>query len=75
MRKYQYNFTYTDYIPFFQKNKVELKNKNILEIGCGNGGFISAFGEFSDNCVGFDLKDLKWENTNVKYHKLDVFDD
>ena len=73
--KYQRTLAECYYIPFFQKNKVELKNKNILEIGCGNGGFISAFGELSDNCVGFDLKDLKWENTNVKYHKLDVFDD
>lgn len=73
--KYQRTLAECYYIPFFQKNKVELKNKNILEIGCGNGGFISAFGEFSDNCVGFDLKNLKWENTNVKYHKLDVFDD
>ena len=73
--KYQRTLAECYYIPFFQKNKVELKNKNILEIGCGNGGFISAFGELSDNCVGFDLKDLKWENTNVKYYKLDVFDD
>jgi len=73
--EYQRSLSEYYYIPFFQKNKIELKNKNILEIGCGNGGFISAFGKFSDNCVGFDLKDLKWEKTNIKYHKLDVFDD
>ena len=73
--EYQKSLAEHYYIPFFQKNKIELENKHILEIGCGNGGFINAFGRFSDNCVGFDLKNLQWEKTNVKYHKLDVFDD
>mgnify|MGYP001185155334 FL=1 len=73
--EYQKSLAEHYYIPFFQKNKIELENKHILEIGCGNGGFINAFGRFSDNCVGFDLKNLQWKKTNVKYHKLDVFDD
>ena len=73
--EYQRSLAQHYYIPFLKKNKVELNNKHVLEIGCGNGGFISAFGNFSDNCVGFDLKDLEWEKNNVKYHKLDVFDD
>ena len=73
--EYQKTLASSYYIPFLINNNVELKDKNILEIGCGNGGFISAFGEFSDNCVGFDLKDLDWEKNNVKYRKLNVFDD
>ena len=73
--EYQKTLASSYYIPFLINNNVELKDKNILEIGCGNGGFISAFGEFSDNCVGFDLKDLDWKKNNVKYRRLDVFDD
>ena len=73
--EYQRTLASSYYIPFLIKNNVELENKNILEIGCGNGGFISAFGDFSDYCVGFDLKNLDWGKNNVKYRQLDVFDD
>tara|TARA_Y100000994_G_scaffold107370_1_gene88476 strand:+ start:6343 stop:7128 length:786 start_codon:yes stop_codon:yes gene_type:complete len=73
--EYQRTLASSYYIPFLINNNVELKDKNILEIGCGNGGFISAFGDFSDHCVGFDLKNLDWKENNVKYRQLDVFDD
>ena len=74
---YEYQRTLASgyYIPFLLNNNIELDDRDILEIGCGNGGFISAFGEYSDRCVGFDLKNLKWENNNVKYCKLNVFDE
>jgi len=73
--EYQRSLAADYYIPFLNtKNDIDLKDKNILEIGCGNGGFIGAFGEYSDNCVGFDLKDLEWDKSNVKYHRLNVFD-
>ena len=73
--EYQRTLASSYYIPFLLNNRIELNGKNILEIGCGNGGFIGAFGEHSDNCVGFDLKNLDWKDSNVKYHKLDVFDE
>ena len=73
--EYQRTLASSYYIPFLTNNNVELKDKNILEIGCGNGGFISAFGQFSDYCMGFDLKDLDWKKNNIKYRRLDVFDD
>ena len=73
--EYQRSLAADYYIPFLKdKNGVKLKDKNILEIGCGNGGFIDAFGDYSDNCVGFDLKDLEWDKSNVTYHRLNVFD-
>ena len=74
--EYQRSLAADYYIPFLNtKNDIDLKDKNILEIGCGNGGFIGAFGEYSNNCVGFDLKDLDWDKSNVTYHRLNVFDE
>ena len=73
--EYQRSLASGYYIPFLKGNGVELKDKNILEIGCGNGGFIDAFGDYSENCVGFDLKDLEWDKSNITYHRLNVFDD
>ena len=71
---YQRSLASDYYIPFLEKNKLNIKDKDVLEIGCGNGGFIDGFSEHSDRCVGFDLKDLNWEGRNVKYYALDVFD-
>ena len=73
--QYQSTLASSYYIPFLLNNDIELDNRDILEIGCGNGGFIGAFGKYSDRCVGFDLKDLEWENENVRYYNLNVFDE
>ena len=72
--QYQHDLASDYYIPFLNDNNVYINAKNILEIGCGNGGFIGAFSDHSNRCVGFDLKDLDWENESVKYHNLNVFD-
>ena len=72
---YQKSLAEDYYIPFMLRNNIIVDDKNILEIGCGNCGFIGAFGEYSNNCIGFDLKDLEWNNNNVKYYKLNVFDE
>ena len=74
---YEYQRTLASgyYIPFLLNNNIELDDRDILEIGCGNGGFIDAFGKYSDRCVGFDLKNLEWENENVRYYNLNVFDE
>ena len=73
--EYQRSLASGYYIPFLEKNNVNLKDKHILEIGCGNGGFIGAFGKYSDNCMGFDLKDLEWDKSNVAYRRLNIFDE
>ena len=73
--QYQHSLASDYYIPFLKDNNVDINGKDILEIGCGNGGFIGAFSQYSDKCVGFDLKDLDWKNEKVKYYNLNVFDE
>ena len=46
---YQESLAEDYYIPFILKNDIKVDDKNILEIGCGNGGFIGAFGKYSNN--------------------------
>ena len=48
------------YIPLLSKWKIDLKDKKILDIGCGDGGFISAFSNHSPYLNGVEIKDFKW---------------
>jgi len=57
---YQYNLAEQFYIPLLKKNNVQLKDKKILDIGCGNGGFISAFLKYSNNLYGIEIKEFDW---------------
>ena len=72
--RYQETLASSYYIPYLKKNNIELENKKILEIGCGNGGFIKAFSRYSKNCTGFDIKNLNWNDDKVKYLHLNIFD-
>ena len=72
---YQETLASSYYIPLLQNNHIDLNNKKILEIGCGNGGFIKAFSKYSQQCTGFDIKNLDWESSDVKYFNLNIFDD
>ena len=71
---YQETLASSYYIPYLKKNNIELENKKILEIGCGNGGFIKAFSKYSKNCTGFDIKNLNWDDDTVRYLHLNIFD-
>jgi len=72
---YQKSLAEDYYIPFLLNSNIEINDRDILEIGCGNGGFIEGFSSHSDKCVGFDLKNLNWETDKVKFYSLDVFDE
>ena len=37
--EYQYNLASEYYIPLLKRWNFDIKNKKILDIGCGNGGF------------------------------------
>jgi len=52
--------------------KQELKDLNILDIGCGSGGYLERFISWSQNSInsytGFDIKTHpNWENLSQKY--------
>ncbi len=71
---YQMSLAEDYYIPYLLRNNIKIEGRDILEIGCGNGGFIEGFAKHSDRCVGFDLKKLDWESNTVDLRNLDAFD-
>ena len=70
---YQRTLATDYYIPLID-SYIDIKDKSILEIGCGNGGFIDGFTDISDHCVGFDIKDSHNRDSRAMYYRLDVFD-
>ena len=73
--EYQYNLASEYYIPLLKRWNFDIKNKKILDIGCGNGGFTAAFGNFSKT-TGIDIKKFPWKTVkNVDYKSYDIFTD
>ena len=60
---YQYKLASDYYIPYLKRNKTDLKGISIIDIGCGDGGFISAFKEARD-CIGLDIKPFSLNRKN-----------
>ena len=62
------------YIPLLKSWNVEiLSDKLILDIGCGDGGFLSAFSELNCQCTGVEIKDFNWSNQkNITYKIGDI---
>jgi len=52
----------------FQKflNKIELKNKRILEVGCGSGGFVEEILKLQSIYIGIDIA---WQLIKIAGHK------
>ena len=73
---YQYNLAEQYYLPRIKSWGVEIKEKKILDIGCGDGGFTSAFGKAGGFCTGVEVREFNWKpSDNVKYIVQDVYKD
>ncbi len=75
----EYYWTYQNilakeyYIPLLEKWDIPLHQKNILDIGCGNGGFTAAFADVGSFATGVEIKQFQWvEHSNVKYIVQDI---
>ena len=65
---YQYILAEQYYLPRLKLWGVEIENKKILDIGCGDGGFTSAFGRAGGFCTGVEIREFNWNpSDNVKY--------
>ena len=43
-------------LDFFKRNNIDIKNRLLLDIGCGRGGYSLQFRNFGANVVALDLK-------------------
>lgn len=67
------------YIPYLKNQKV-LLNGNILDVGCGNGGFINAVRSVASNSSymikGIDIKSFRsWGSSNTNYNVHNILED
>ena len=67
------------YIPYLKNQKI-LLNSNVLDVGCGNGGFISAIRSINSTSShmikGIDIKAFRsWEDDNTNYNVHNILDD
>ena len=67
--QYQYTLAKEHYIPYLIINDVNISNISILDVGCGNGGFVSAFPNTSKK-TGLEIKKFPWKN--VKNSRFQV---
>ena len=70
--QYQYTLAKEYYIPYLINNGVSLSNISILDVGCGNGGFVSAFPNTSKK-TGLEIKELEkeiFENKQISENAL-----
>ncbi len=58
--QYQFQLAQNYYIPLIQHWGVEVANKSVLDIGCGNGGFTSAFAQADSDCTGVEIRPVPW---------------
>ena len=75
---YQYQFLLAreHYIPYLNRNNINLNRISIIDVGCGNGGFISAFPNSSSK-TGLEVKEFSWKNidsTTFKVHNILIQD-
>jgi SAM-dependent methyltransferase len=58
------------YIPQLHQWGITTKNKKILDVGCGNGGFISAFEDAQ--AIGVEIKPFPWKENHVNFNVGDI---
>ena len=59
--QYQKNLAREYYIPLLKNWGVDINGKRVLDIGCGSGGFITAFSEYNCSCTGIEINNFNWK--------------
>jgi len=73
--QYQKNLAREYYIPLLKNWGVGINGKTILDIGCGNGGFITAFSEYNCSCTGVEINNFNWKiKDSVEFLVGDITD-
>lgn len=71
---YQYKLAELHYIPLFSQWGVSLKDKKILDVGCGDGGFTAALADAGADCTGVEVRDFGWQDHsgNLRFVQQDI---
>ena len=60
-------------IPYFEKHIPDFKNKNVLEIGCAEGGFIEELLNIGIDTIGLELLQERIDIATEKNSKLKIY--
>ena len=72
-REYQLRLAKDYYIPLLEEWDFSVTRKKILDIGCGDGGFTSAFTDSANSCSGIEIKSFDWSKiSNVNFLVQDI---
>lgn len=63
--QFEYDVMHRYYIPLFRNWGLSLKDKKVLDIGCGEGGGLSALFDAGMHCEGFDLDERRVQTANL----------
>jgi len=69
------NFYSEDDLRRYNQFKKITKNKSILDVGCGNGGYLKLNSNSANLCSGFELRKNCINFINRKYKKIRVYSD
>jgi len=59
--QYQFQLAQQYYIPLLQTWGLDIQDTSVLDIGCGNGGFSSAFVAAGGRCTGVEIRTVPWD--------------
>lgn len=70
---YQYQLAIRFYIPLLEEWGVTLSGLRILDVGCGNGGFVAGFADKGARCTGVEIRDFDWPtHESVRFVVADI---
>lgn len=64
--RYEYDVVALYFLPLLKRWGVTIKGAQVLDIGCGDGGGISALCDAGMDCKGFDLEQRRVDLANIK---------
>jgi SAM-dependent methyltransferase len=72
-RQYQYELADRFYIPLLFDWGIKLEGEKVLDVGCGDGGFLSAFADRGAHCTGVEIRDFRWKpHQNTQFIVTDI---